>query len=195
MSFFSWEKVTASLLVQLLLFRLLFSTCPYLFKNVLNLVYEPTDWVDAISCSRKRSGELRICLDPKSLNKFIKRTYYKTLTFEEIFHKLAGAKHFIKLDAKDEYWAIHLDESSLLTCFNIPFGRYKYLRCPFGLKASQDILQQKMDQVVEDCKGAIGISDDICIYGRTTTEYVCLFVFLFNGISAFVGYLMPKLFS
>ena len=30
---------------------------------------------------------------------------------------------------------------------------------------SQDIYQQKMDQIPEDCDGAIGISDDVCIYG------------------------------
>lgn len=91
---------------------------------------------------------------------------------EEISHRLAGAKHFSKLDAKHGYWAIQLDEeSSLLTCFNTPVGRYRYLRCPFGLKMSQDIFQQKMDQILETRKGAIGISDDICIYGRTIQEH------------------------
>lgn len=91
---------------------------------------------------------------------------------EEISHRLAGAKHFSKLDAKHGYWAIQLDEeSSLLTCFNTPVGRYRYLRCPFGLKMSQDIFQQKMDQILETCKGAIGISDDICVYGRTIQEH------------------------
>ena len=100
--------------------------------------------MNAIVCNRKRSGELRICLEPKPLNKFIKRTYNKTATLEEIFHKLAGAKHFTKLDAKRGYWTIHLnEESSLLTCFNTPFGRYKYLRCPFGHKVSQDIFNKR----------------------------------------------------
>ena len=127
--------------------------------------------MNAIACSRKKSGELRIYFDPKPPNKFIKRANYKTPTLEEIFHKLAGAKHFTKLDAKHGYWAIHLDEeSSLLTYFNTLFGRYKYFRYSFGLKVSHDIFQQKMDQVLEDCEGAIGISDDICVYGRTTAE-------------------------
>lgn len=35
----------------------------------------------------------------------------------------------------------------------------RYLRCPFGLKISQDIYQAKMDQMQKDCEGAIGISD------------------------------------
>ena len=28
-----------------------------------------------------------------------------------------------------------------------------------------------MDQVLEDCAGAIGISDDICVYDKTTAEH------------------------
>ena len=140
--------------------------------GVIKKVNEPTDWVNAIACSRKKNGALRICLDPKPLNKCIKRTHHKTPTLEEISHKLAGAKHFTKLDAKHGYWAIHLDEeSSLLTCFNTPFGRHRYLRCPFGLKMSQNIYQQKMDQILEDCDGAMGISDDVCIYGKTIEEH------------------------
>ena len=112
--------------------------------GVVERVYKPTDWVNAIVYNRKRSGKLRICLDPKPLNKLIKRMYYKTLTLEEISHKLASVKHFTKLDAKHGYSTIHLDEkSSLLTCFNTLFERYKYLRCPFSLKVSQDIFQQK----------------------------------------------------
>ena len=63
------------------------------------------------------------------------------------------------------------EESSLLWCFNALFRRYKFLRRPFGLRVSPDIFQQKMDPVLEDCEEAIGISDDICVYGRTTAEH------------------------
>ena len=36
---------------------------------------------------------------------------------------------------------------------------------------SRDIFQQKMNQILGDCKGAIGISDDICVYSRTIVEH------------------------
>ena len=55
---------------------------------VIEKLNESTDWVNAIACSRKRSGGLKICLEPKPLNKFIKRTYYKAPTVEEISYKL-----------------------------------------------------------------------------------------------------------
>ncbi|GFO37707.1 Pol polyprotein [Plakobranchus ocellatus] len=140
--------------------------------EVISKVTQPTDWVNSLAFSRKQNGKLRVCLDPKDLNKAIKRTYHKTPTLEEISHKFSGAKFFSKMDAQHGYWAIHLDDkSNLLTTFNSPFGRYRFLRLPFGLKVSQDIFQQKMDQILEECPGTLGISDDICVFGATEEEH------------------------
>ena len=80
---------------------------------------EPTDWVSSLVYARKQSGKLRICLDPRDLNKAIKRPHYPTKTIEDISYKLRGAKIFSKLDARQGYWAINIDhESSLKTTFN-----------------------------------------------------------------------------
>ena len=82
---------------------------------------EPTDWVNSMVVSRKANGKLRVCLDPKDLNKAIKRCHHKTPTLDEITYKLAGAKFFTKMDGKNSYWSMRLDdESSLLTTFNTP---------------------------------------------------------------------------
>ena len=82
--------------------------------GVIEKVQGPTDWVNSLAFSRKSSGGLRVCLDPKDLNKAIKRTYHKTPTLEEITNKLSGATHFSKLDARHGYWCIKLDEESSL---------------------------------------------------------------------------------
>ena len=64
----------------------------------------------------------------------------RTSTLEGLIHKLAGATVFSKLDAKNGNRSEELDEQSFyLTTFNTPFGRYKYLRMPFGLIMSQDV--------------------------------------------------------
>ena len=77
-------------------------------------------------------------------------------TLEELTHKFAGRTIFSKVDARHGYWSVALDEeSSMLTTFNSPFGRYRYLRMPFGLRMSQDVFQQKMDQILESCPGCI----------------------------------------
>ena len=140
--------------------------------NVIRKVTEPTDWVSSLAFSRKKDGALRICLDPKDLNRAIKRCHHKTPTLEEITHKFTGATHFSTLDAKNEYWSVTLDkESRLLTTFNSLFGRYCFLRMPFGLIMSQDVFQQKMDMILESCPGTLGIADDVAVFGRSEAEH------------------------
>ena len=140
--------------------------------GVIERVTEPTDWVSSIVYSRKPSGKLRICLDPKDLNKAIKRPHYHTPTLEEITHKLAGSVMYSKLDARHGYWAVQLDEESrLLTTFNSPFGRYCYKRMPFGLNLSQDVFQERMDNILEHCPGTISIADDIGVFGSSEGDH------------------------
>ena len=41
--------------------------------RVIRKVDEPTEWVSSVVVVEKHNGELTICLDPKDLNKEIKR--------------------------------------------------------------------------------------------------------------------------
>ena len=133
---------------------------------------EPTAWVNSLVYRRKPNGSLRICLDPKDLNKAISREHHAIPTLPEILQKLNGARCFSILDAKCGYWNVELDqESSYLTTFNSPFGRYRFLRMPFGLKMSQDVFQAKIDQTFKGCKGTVGIADDIVVFGKSEEEH------------------------
>ena len=141
-------------------------------KGVIKKMTEPTDWVSSTVISRRKNGKLRVCLDQKDLNKAIKRCHDKTPTLEEITHKLAGSRYFSKLDAKNGYWSVVLgEESSRLTTFITPFGRYCFLRMPFGLVMSQDIFQHRMDQILEKCPGTVSIADDIAVCGKREAEH------------------------
>lgn len=73
---------------------------------------EHTEWVNSIVCAEKSNGKLRICLDPRDLNKAIKREYYQLPTIEEITTRLAGATIFSKLDANSGYWPLDTIRSS-----------------------------------------------------------------------------------
>lgn len=134
--------------------------------NVITKVTEPTEWVNSLVTVEKSNGSLRICLDPKDLNEAIKRPHYPMKTLEDVLPELANARYFSKLDAKSGYWALKLDRpSSYLTTFNSPFGRYRFLRLPFGLKSSQDEFQRKIDESLEGLSGVTAIVDDILVYG------------------------------
>ena len=55
----------------------------------------------------KPDGSLQICLDPRDLNKAIKREDYKLAAFDEIASTLTGATRFTKLDANKGYWQLN----------------------------------------------------------------------------------------
>ena len=141
-------------------------------KGLIVPVSWPAEWVSSLIYPCKSNGSLHIFLDPKDLNKTIVWEHYKALTLEEISHCLNGATCFSKLDAKDGFWRIHLNEqSSYLTTFYMYHGRYRFLYVPFGLKMSQDIFQMCMDQAMHCLPGIINIHDNICIYAHTPEEH------------------------
>ena len=122
----------------------------FLEQGIIVPVEEPMDWVSSLAYSWEANGKFRVCLDPRDVNKAIKRDHYKIPTIEEITHQLAGCKKFTKVDGTSSYLCIVLDyASSLLTMFNIPWGRYRFIHLPWGLTCAQDIFQQMMDQILE----------------------------------------------
>ena len=127
---------------------------------------EPTEWVSRMAVGIKESGDLRLCLDPQALNKALKREYHPTITLDDVLHELEGAVVLSKFDTDNGYWHCVLDEeSSKLTTFLTPFGRYRYVRLPFGLCVSSEIFQKKLQAALEGLENTICIADDIVIYG------------------------------
>ena len=141
-------------------------------SGVIAKVTRPTDWVNSLVVVEKPNKKLRICLDPKDLNNAVKRPHYAMPTLEDTLARIPGAKFFSKLDAKSGYWQLKLTkEASFLTTFNSPFGRYRFLRMPFGLISAQDEFQRKMDETFEGIPGVVALIDDILISGTTREEH------------------------
>ena len=73
-------------------------------------------------------------------------------TIEEISTRLSGARVFTVVervftvvDAKSGFWQIKLDEeSSQLTTFNMPIGRYRWKHMQFGISSMPEVWQRKM---------------------------------------------------
>ena len=91
---------------------------------------------------------------------------------DDILPRLANSTVFSKLDLSNAYWHVHLDEqSSLLTTFQTPFGRYRWKRLPFGTSVSSELFQKRLDQALEGLDGVIGVSDDVIIHGKDEEEH------------------------
>ena len=54
-------------------------------SGVIERVDEPTDWVNSIVVGGKPDGKIRVCIDPKDLNKAIRREQFELPTREDIF--------------------------------------------------------------------------------------------------------------
>ncbi|XP_011437820.3 retrovirus-related Pol polyprotein from transposon 297 [Magallana gigas] len=138
-------------------------------RGVLKKVSSPTDWISNM-VAVKKPGKLRLCIDPKDLNSAIKRPHYQMPTVDDILPKISKAKVFTVMDAKEGFWHVKLDkESSLLTTFWTPFGRYHWTRLPFGLSSAPEEFQRKQHEVLEGLQHTEVIMDDILVYGSGET--------------------------
>ena len=150
-------------------------------QKIITKQTEPTPWVSSLMYPKKANGKLRICLDPKDLNKAIIHENHKAPTLKEIAHVLTGDTKFSKVDSNKAFFGMHLtDEASLLTMFNTHLGRYRFLHIPFGLKMSQDIFQMRMDEIVAQCPAVLAIHDNVFIYGKHNRDHDTNITNLFN---------------
>ena len=112
-------------------------------EGIITEVKEHTEWINSIVPVMKPNGSLRLCLDPKDLNKAIERNQWYSRTIDDILPELAKSKFKTLKDATSGYWHVVLDlDSSLLTMFNTPWGKFRWLRLPFGLKIASDVFQE-----------------------------------------------------
>ena len=140
--------------------------------RVIESVDEPTEWVSSLVVVMKKNGQLRVCLDPRNLNKVIKREHYKLPSRDEITAEFANAKYFSKLDASSGFWQIELDEESSRLCtFITPFGRYKFLRLPFGICSAPEVFHKIIHNLFVGIPGVNTMMDDIVVWGSTQEEH------------------------
>lgn len=136
-------------------------------RGIIAPVEQSTDWISSMVVVQKPSGKLRVCIDPKPLNKALKRHHYPLPTIEDVLPDLNGARVFSVCDVKNGFWHIQLEEkSSLLTTFATPMGRYRWLRLPMGISPAPEIFQRKLNQVMEGIPGVKIIADDILVIGK-----------------------------
>ena len=141
-------------------------------EGIITEVHEHTEWINSMVPVMKEDGSLRLCLDPKDLNKAIKRNQWYARTLDDIPPELAQSKYFIVKDATSGFWHILLNfRSSLLTTFNTPWGKHRWLRMPFGLKVSGDVFQERLDRVLRLVPWVLKIADDIVIHGATQNTH------------------------
>ena len=93
-----------------------------------------SSWSAPIIVVPKGEGGKCLVIDYRVLNKVTRKFTWPMPKVEDIFSKLNGATYFTTLDLRASYHHIPLDKPSIpKTSFNSPFGKFEYLKVPFGL--------------------------------------------------------------
>ena len=127
---------------------------------------ETLEWCNSFVLVPKANGKVRLYLDPARENQALIRPVHQGLTLNDIIPKLNNEQYMSIIDANSGYHNLRLDkQSSYLTTFSCPFGRYQYKQLPFGIAPAGDMFQQKIDEIFNDMPNVFGIADNILVIG------------------------------
>ena len=144
-------------------------------QGIITPVTVPTEWCAPIVVTPKKDTDaIRMCVDLSHLNRYVKRERYQSATPAQAVADISAenAKIFTKLDAMKGYHQCPLDEESqTLTTFITPFGRFKYLRAPYGISSISEHYNRRMDEAFAGLTGYRRIVDDIIIYDKNAAQH------------------------
>ena len=140
--------------------------------GVIAKVEVPTDWCAGMVVVPKPDGNVRICVDLTKLNERVCRERHLLPAVEQTLAQIAGAQVFTKLDANSGFWQIPLSaDSSLLTLFLTPFGRYCFNHLPFGITSAPEHFQWRMSALLDGLEGVVCMIDDVLVYGMDQDKH------------------------
>jgi hypothetical protein len=112
---------------------------------------QKSEWVSPSFIIPKKDGRVHWISDLLQLNKIIRVKQYPLPIITDNLCKCSECKFFIKIDVSMQYYTFELDKvrQGLFTII-MPFGKYKYLRLPMGLKRSPNIAIKDADINIDD---------------------------------------------
>ena len=152
-------------------------------QGIIEPVTEPTEWCAPIVVTPKKNSEdIRICVDFSKLNKYVPRELYSVCTPSDAIADISSihSKYFTVFDALKGYHQCPLEATTqLLTTFMTPFGRFKFLRAPFGICSISEHYNRRMDEAFQGLTNYRRIVDDVIIFDedkRTHATHVRQFL-------------------
>ncbi|XP_058977362.1 uncharacterized protein K02A2.6-like [Musca domestica] len=141
-------------------------------QDIIEPVTGPSPWISPIVIVFKGDGDIRLCIDMRRANMAILRENYPLPTFDSFMTKLQGAEYFSRLDLKNAYHQLELEEESReITTFITSKGLFRYKRLLFGVNSAPEIFQRIMESILAPCNCAINYLDDIIVFGKTEAEH------------------------
>ena len=90
----------------------------------------------------------------------------------DLMHTLNGSSVYSKLDLRAGYHQIPLAaDSRNITTFATHKGLRRYARLNFGTNSASEMFQHIISELLRDIPGAMNISDDIIVFGKTQADH------------------------
>ena len=116
---------------------------------------------------KKKTGEIRLCVDYRELNKKTTRDAYSLPLPNEVQDCLAGSSIFSTLNLQSGYWQIPVhpkDREKTAFSPGPGMGLFQFCRMPFGLSGAPGTFQRFMDKILRGLSYVTIYLDDILIH-------------------------------
>ena len=124
---------------------------------------------------RKKTGEIRLCIDFRDLNEASLKDNYPLPKMDHILQRVVGSKRISLLDGYSGYNQIlvHPDDQ-LKTTFTTPWGTFMYVKMPFGLINAGETFQRAMDIALLEELGFFIIIylDDVTVFSKIDENHL-----------------------
>jgi hypothetical protein len=141
-------------------------------KMIVPLRY--SKWVANLVPIKKKSGEIRLCVDFMNLNRCSLKDNYPLPKMDHILQRVVGAKNISMLDGYSGSNQISIiEEDKKKTTFTTPWGTFMYEKMPFGLMNAGATFQRAMDIAIgEKDRFVVIYLDNITIFSTSDEEHL-----------------------
>jgi hypothetical protein len=132
-------------------------------------------WVENRVPVRKKSGEIRLCVDFRNLNRSSLKDKYPLPKMDHVLEKVVGANKMSMIDGFSSYNQIvdHEDDKEKIA-FTTPWGTFMYDKMLFGLMNTGDTFQREIDIafIIERDNFVIIYLDDLTVFSNYDAEHL-----------------------
>ncbi|KAL6485589.1 hypothetical protein MHYP_G00049810 [Metynnis hypsauchen] len=131
-------------------------------------------YASPIVVTRKKNGNVRMCIDYRTLNSKTIPDQYTTPRIDDALDCLAGSRWFSVLDLRSGYYQIAMaEEDKDKTAFICPLGFYQFEHMSPGVMGAPATFQRLMEKAVGDMNllQVLVYLDDLIVFGATLEEH------------------------
>ncbi|GFT17099.1 hypothetical protein TNCV_4738271 [Trichonephila clavipes] len=141
----------------------------------------------------KPNGTFRLCIDYRKLNEITVADIYPLPRMDDLLHQAKLTPFMSTLDLRAGYHQVkvHVEDQDK-TAFVCPFGTYRFLRMPYGLRNAPATFQRLMNRFCNGLEDILALPylDDIIVLSETFEKHI--YIQDFAKISRPLSYLTKK---